>query len=66
MLDLFKDSKDGKLSHSKIGVIIAGAIFSAKMAGTPGMPDDPWLWVVFMSTIGGYAALLKLVAKKYA
>lgn len=66
MLSLIKDSKDGKLSHSKIGVLIAGGLFAAKMAGAPGMPDDWLLWTVFMATVGGYAVLLKLVASKFS
>lgn len=67
LLDLLRDSQDGKLSHSKIGVLIAGFLFALKMSGqVPGMPEDPWLWTVFMSTVGGYAVLLKAVAAKVA
>lgn len=59
---LFCDSKDGQWSHSKTGVMVASVAFTLKMLGVlPHMPDDPWLWVVFMGTVGGYAALLKAV-----
>lgn len=60
---LCRDSRDGKFSHSKLGVVIASLLFAVKMTGlVPQMPDDPVLWGVFMGTVGGYAALLKLVA----
>ncbi len=60
--DLIRDSRDGRISHSKVGVVIAGLVFTLKMLGViPNMPEDPWLWVVFMGTVGGYAALLKAV-----
>lgn len=59
---LFCDSKDGRWSHSKTGVMVASVVFTLKMLGVlPNMPEDPWLWVVFMGTVGGYAALLKAV-----
>lgn len=69
VMELIKDSEDGKLSHSKIGVIIAGFVFTLKMLGVDSlmgfeMPSDPLLWFVFMGTVGGYVALLKLINQK--
>lgn len=55
---------EGKLSHSKIGMIIAGASFTAKMLLD--MPDDWELWAVFVGTVGGYAAARDIVKRKFA
>lgn len=67
--DLVRDSRDGRVSHSKVGVLIAGMVFTLKMLGLldrvfPDTPDDPVLWAVFMGTVGGYAVLLKVAAWK--
>ena len=62
---LFCDSKDGKFSHSKAGVMVASVAFTLKMLGLlPDAPDDWVLWATFMGTVGGYAALLKAVRIK--
>lgn len=55
---------EGKLSHSKIGMIIAGACFTAKMLID--LPDDWELWATFVGTVGGYAAARDLVKRKFA
>ncbi len=47
-------SHDGRLSPSKTGTLIAGVTFTLKMLGAlpDGSPDDPWLWLIFMATVG--------------
>ena len=66
-LDLVRNEGDGSLSASKAGYLVAGVLFTAKMAGIlpASAPQDPMLWLVFMGTVGGYAVLLKLIARKY-
>lgn len=66
LTQLVVDTEDGKLSHSKIGVIIAGGVFTLKMLGLlPNAPEDSVLWLIFMGTLGGYSVLLRAVAGRY-
>ena len=65
LMQLVVDTEDGKLSHSKIGVIIAGGVFTLKMLGLlPNAPEDSTLWLIFMGSVGGYAVLLKQINVK--
>lgn len=54
---------DGKLSHSKGGMLVAGMVFTAKMVID--FPDDWELWATFMATVGCYAAAKDVIAQKY-
>lgn len=47
-------SPDGRLSPSKTGTLIAGITFTLKMLGAlpAASPDDPWMWLIFMATVG--------------
>lgn len=50
--DLVTDPKDCTVSHTRVGMLIAGATFTAKMLVD--MPDDWALWLVYLGTVGGY------------
>lgn len=62
ILELLTDVQDGRMSHTKIGVIIAGAAFTYKMVADK--PDDPYLWLVYMGTVGGYAVAKQLIRQR--
>lgn len=60
--DLTRDSKDGKYSPSKAGFVVAGGVFTLKMAGQlPNSPDDPLLWLVFMASVGAVEVAKKAI-----
>lgn len=60
--ELFTDPKDGTLSHTRIGMIIAGAAFTFKMVHD--MPDDPLLWLTYLGTVGSYAVARQAVSQR--
>lgn len=60
---LIEDQKDGRLSHTKIGAILAGVVFTFKMVKS--LPDDPWLWFTYMGTVGGYAIAAKAITARF-
>jgi hypothetical protein len=60
--ELYTDPKDGTLSHTRIGMIVAGLVFTVKMAAH--MPDSWELWLTYMGTVGGYAVARQWVAGK--
>jgi len=60
LLGLVRDPKDGTLSHTRVGMVLAGAVMTAKMVRD--MPDEPQLWGIYMATVGGYAVLRQYLA----
>ena len=60
--ELYTDPKDGTLSHTRVGTIIAGAVFTLKMVRD--MPDSWELWGMYMGTVGFYAVARQMVAAK--
>lgn len=62
-LELVTDPVDHRMSHTKIGVMIAGAAFTYKMVLD--RPDDPVLWLVYMGTVGGYAVAKQFIHQRF-
>lgn len=60
LYSLIRDPKDGTLSHTRVGMILAGSVMTAKMVRD--MPDEPQLWGIYMATVGGYAVLRQYLA----
>lgn len=60
--ELYTDPKDKTLSHTRVGAIIAGFVFTVKMAAH--MPDSWELWGMYMGTVGFYAVARQMVATK--
>lgn len=54
---------DGTLSLSKISYLVFVYIFSQAMAAK--MPDDPLLWLVYGSTVGGVEVAKKYISSRY-
>lgn len=62
MPELYTDPRDGTLSHTRIGMIIAGAVFVRHMIIH--QPQGWEIWLAFMGSVGGYAIGRQLVASK--
>lgn len=63
LLQLFCDSRDGALSPSKTGWTLFVLVFTYKMVRS--LPDDPWLWVVYGTLVGGVEVGKKWLNVKY-
>lgn len=63
LLELLTDRADGRMSHTKIGFMIAGATFTYKMLVD--RPADATLWLVYMGTVGGYAVAKQFINTRY-
>lgn len=61
--ELYTDPKDGTLSHTRVGAIIAGTVFTTKMIMH--MPNDWELWGMYMGTVGFYAVARQMVATRH-
>jgi hypothetical protein len=59
-------SHDGRLSPSKTGTLIAGVTFTLKMLGVlpDASPDDPWLWLIYMATVGAIDVAKKALSMR--
>lgn len=64
LMELVTDPKDGTLSHTRCGMIIAGTTFTYKMAVD--LPDSWELWLVYLGTVGGYGIARQWMAKRAA
>lgn len=62
--DLLCKADDGRVSHTKLGMIIAGATMTYHMLTS--LPSDPLLWLVYLGTVGGYAAATRFIERKNA
>jgi hypothetical protein len=63
LLQLFRDSRDGWWSPSKGGYTIFVLVFTYKMVRS--LPDDPWMWVVYGTFVGGVEVGKKWMNLKY-
>lgn len=60
--ELYTDTSDRSLSHTRIGMILAGAVFTFKMLHD--LPEGWEMWATYMGTVGGYAIARQMVASR--
>ena len=62
LLDVFKNPKTGKWSHSKIWANVACGAANYKFLMAQEVPSE--IWLIYLGVVGGYAVARSLVSVK--